>query len=85
MGGNDQFDINVDSIRNGQKEKEQQYLLFAFELEAAGQNAWLVMECSDKTLTFCQFRMNKVQVYLFKYVVLHKKIHLVGFLWNKEF
>ena len=67
MGGVDRFDENVASMRVGLRGKKWWFPLFAFGIDAACQNAWIVMKTSNKKLTYCDFRRNIVQVYLSKF------------------
>lgn len=67
MGGVDRFDENVDSMRVGLRGKKWWYPLFAFGLDAACQNAWLIKRQSDNNWTYCDFRRNVVTTYLKKY------------------
>ncbi|CAK1541427.1 unnamed protein product [Leptosia nina] len=67
MGGVDRFDENVDSMRVGLRGKKWWYPLFAFGLDAACQNAWLIKRQSENNWTYCDFRRNVAMIYLQKY------------------
>ncbi|XP_056647353.1 piggyBac transposable element-derived protein 3-like [Diorhabda sublineata] len=67
MGGVDHFDENVDSMRVALPGKKWWFPLFAFGLDAACQNAWLIKRQSENNWTYCDFRRNVVTVYLQKY------------------
>lgn len=67
MGGVDRFDENVHSMRISLRGKKWWFALFAFGLDAACQNAWLVKRQKSDTWTYCNFRRAVVQVYLHKY------------------
>ena len=67
MGGVDRFDENVDSMRVALRGKKWWFPLFAFGLDAACQNAWLINRQSENNWTYCDFRRNIVTVYLQKY------------------
>lgn len=67
MGGVDRFDENVDSMRVALRGKKWWFPLFAFGLDAACQNAWLIKRQSENNWTYCDFRRNVATTYLQKY------------------
>lgn len=67
MGGVDRFDENIDSMRVALRGKKWWFPLFAFGLDAACQNAWLIKRQSENTWTYCDFRRNVATIYLQKY------------------
>lgn len=67
MGGVDRFDENVDSMRVALRGKKWWFPLFAFGLDAACQNAWLIKRKCDNNWTYCEFRRAIVLSYLQKY------------------
>ncbi|CAG5041979.1 unnamed protein product [Parnassius apollo] len=67
MGGVDRFDENVDSMRVALRGKKWWFPLFAFGLDAACQNAWLIKRQSDNNWSYCDFRRNVVTTYLAMY------------------
>ncbi|KAH9643088.1 hypothetical protein HF086_008973 [Spodoptera exigua] len=58
MGGVDRFEENVDSMRVALRGKKWWFPLFAFGLDAACQNAWLIKRQSENNWTYCDFRRN---------------------------
>ena len=67
MCGVDRFDENVHSMRVGLRGKKWWFPLFAFGLDAACQNAWLIKRQSNNNWTHYDFRRNAVTTYLLKY------------------
>lgn len=67
MGGVDRFDENVDSMRVALRGKKWWFSLFAFGLDAACQNAWLIKRQLENNWTYCDFRRNVATIYLQKY------------------
>ncbi|XP_055910542.1 piggyBac transposable element-derived protein 3-like [Eupeodes corollae] len=66
-GGVDGFDENVDSMRVGLRDKKWWFPLFAFGIDAACQNAWLIKRQTENNWTYCDFPRNIATVYLQKY------------------
>ncbi|RVE43957.1 hypothetical protein evm_011389 [Chilo suppressalis] len=63
----DRFDDYVNSMRVSLRGKKWWFPLFAFGLDAACQNAWLIRRQSEHNRTFCVFRRNVATIYLQKY------------------
>jgi hypothetical protein len=74
MGGIDRFDENIDSLRVNLRGKKWWFPLFAFGLDAACHNAWYAYkQITSKSMTYCEFRRNIVQVNCGKFGKLPEK------------
>jgi len=71
MGGTDRMDQNIQQYRIGIRCKKWWWQLFAYQVDVAVQNSWLIYRqtpASDaQPMSFLQFRRSVVQAYVLKY------------------